>query len=60
MEPSLLKKMVKQSENVEIEEEVFTKFRLLMDSINQRLNESKVKVRPEIEPFFIQVSGSSN
>lgn len=52
--------MAKQSENLEIEEEVFVKFRSMIDSINDGLNKSKAKVTPETEPSFMRTPGSSN
>ncbi len=57
LDPSLVRKMVKQSENLEIEEGVFVKFQPLLVSVSEGLTKSQVKVSRETEPCFFRIPG---
>ncbi len=52
MDPRLLKEIVKQAENFEIDSEVFSNGASILDSISKGLKNSQVKIPDETQPSF--------
>lgn len=57
LDPSILSKVVKQAEHLEIQEDVFGRFVMLLDSISEGLD--NVTVTPDVQPCFMHPPGSS-